>query len=234
MELMMNFENGVSQATMRRLPVYLHLLRRYKEEGAESVSCSDIGKELGLDPTQVRKDLEVSGNVGRPRVGFNIVPLIVAIENFLGWNKVNEAFLAGAGNLGSALLGYERLKNYGVHIVAAFDSDEVKVGSEIYGRQVLHIDRLTDLVLRMHVLIGIITVPGAHAQSVADMMVAGGIRAIWNFSPVSLKLPNHIIVQNEELYYSLAALSRKLADNLNKDPHIRGITTDASNTNPTA
>ncbi len=221
--------SGVSQATLRRLPVYLHLLHRYTAEGIESISCSDIGKELDLDPTQVRKDLEVTGTAGRPRVGFPVTPLIVAIENFLGWNKVNEAFLAGAGNLGSALLGYERLKNYGVHIVAAFDTDPRKVGSEIYGRHVLHVDRLRDLASRMHVLIGIITVPGECAQSVADLMVEGGIRAIWNFSPVSLKLPGHVIVQNEELYYSLAALSRNLADTLKKDQSVGGTITDASN-----
>jgi redox-sensing transcriptional repressor len=221
--------NGVSQATLRRLPIYLHLLRRYTAEGVESISCSDIGRELDLDPTQVRKDLEATGTAGRPRVGFQVIPLIVAIENFLGWNKVNEAFLAGAGNLGSALLGYERLKNYGVHIVAAFDTDPIKIGSEIYGRQVLHIDRLKELASRMHILIGIITVPGDCAQSVADQMVEGGIRAIWNFSPVSLRLPSHIIVQNEELYYSLAALSRNLADSLRKDQSIGATNTDASN-----
>lgn len=218
----------VSQATLRRLPTYLHLLRRYKTEGNEFVSCTDIGAELGLDPTQVRKDLEVTGNAGRPRVGFTIAALIDAIESFLGWNKVNEAFLAGAGNLGTALLGYDRLKDYGVHIVAAFDADPAKVGTEIYGRQVLPIERLAVLAARMHVLIGIITVPGDRAQQVADMMVAGGIQAIWNFAPVSLRLPKHIIVQNEELYYSLAALSRRLADSMKQAQQTGGATTDAS------
>jgi redox-sensing transcriptional repressor len=218
----MKHEAGVSQATMRRLPVYLHLLRRHQDDGVQYISCSDVGRELGLDPTQVRKDLEVTGNVGRPRVGFTVAALIEAIESFLGWNKVNEAFLAGAGNLGTALLGYGRLKNYGINIVAAFDADPARIGREIYGRQVLSVERLADLAVRMHVLIGIITVPAEHAQAVADVMVAGGIRAIWNFAPVSLRLPASIIVQNEELYYSLAALSRKLADVLKRDPCIGG------------
>ncbi len=224
----MRHEHGVSQATMRRLPVYLHLLHRHREEGLQYISCSDVGRELGLDPTQVRKDLEGTGNVGRPRVGFTVASLIDAIESFLGWNKVNEAFLAGAGNLGTALLGYGRLRNYGINIVAAFDADPRRIGGEVYGRQVLSIDRLADLAARMHVLIGIITVPGEHAQSVADLMVAGGIRAIWNFAPVSLRLPAHIIVQNEELYYSLAALSRKLADTLKSEPQLGGTHGHAS------
>lgn len=223
----MDTGTGISQATMRRLPVYLHLLRRYQAEGAANISCSDIGKQLGLEPTQVRKDLEVTGNVGRPRVGFSVPALIHVIEDFLGWNKVNEAFLAGAGNLGRALLGYERLKNYGVHIVAAFDSNPALIGTEIYGRLVMPIERLGELAARMHVRIGIITVPGEHAQAVADAMVAGGVRAIWNFAPVSLRLPKDIIVQNEELYYSLAALSRRLSDKLTK-PDETGVIPDAS------
>lgn len=226
----MGSQSGVSQATLRRLPVYLHLLRRHQDEGAQQISCSDIGKELGLDSTQVRKDLEATGEVGRPRIGFAVAPLIVGIENFLGWNNVNEALLAGAGNLGTALLGYERLLSYGVNIVAAFDANAAKVGTEIYGRQVLHISRLSDLAARMHVQIGIITVPGEHAQAVADMMVAGGIRAIWNFAPVSLRLPKHIIVQNEELYYSLAALSRKLADDIGQTMQTGDVNSHANAT----
>lgn len=217
-------EPYVSEATLRRLPAYLHLLRRFKEQGAGNVSCSDIGRHLGLDPTQVRKDLEVTGNVGRPRVGFSLVPLINAIETFLGWNNVNDAFLVGVGNLGTALLCYEGFKDYGVHIVAAFDSDPAKVGSEVCGRQILPVGRLADLARRMHVRIGIITVPGKYAQAVADTMIDGGIRAIWNFAPVNLRLQKHVIVQNEELYYSLAALSRKLASQMKLTPARGGKT----------
>jgi redox-sensing transcriptional repressor len=228
----MTSEIAISQATLLRLPVYLHLLHRYSAEGKNNISCSDIGAELGLDPTQVRKDIEVTGNVGKPRVGFSVPALIIAMEDFLGWNKVNEAFLAGAGNLGAALLAYDRLKNYGVHIVAAFDNSPTKIGTELYGRQVLPIERVCDLAARMHVLIGIITVPGDQAQKVADMMVAGGIKAIWNFAPVSLRLPKHIIIQNEELYYSLASLSRKLAADLKQSQETGGTTIDGTDASP--
>lgn len=217
----MSHTSYVSEATLRRLPTYLHLLRTHHQQGAEHVSCSAIGKELRLDPTQVRKDLEVTGSVGRPRIGFPVADLIEAIETFLGWNNVHDAFLAGAGNLGYALMGYDRLKDYGVHIVAAFDNDPRKIGTEVHGRQVLPIGRLESLVQRMHVRIGIITVPAEHAQTVADRMVAGGILAIWNFAPVSLRLPQHIIVQDEELYYSLAALSRQVGDRL-RSPREKG------------
>ena len=222
----------VSHATLRRLPQYLHLLRQRLEQGAVRVSCSDIGRELQLDPTQVRKDLEVTGSPGRPRIGFSVPDLVEAIEEFLGWNRVNEAFLAGVGHLGTALLNYSRLRNYGVHIVAAFDTDPAKIGTELGGRQVLPLERITGLA-GMHVRIGIIAVPAEEAQRVADMMVAGGIQAIWNFAPVSLQVPKRIIVQNEELYYSLAALSRKLAANRKQSLKIGGAThhgTDAVTT----
>lgn len=227
----MGHETGISQATLRRLPIYLHLLRGYQDKGLVNVSCSDIGRELGLDPTQVRKDMEATEVVGKPRVGFDVTSLIDAIEDFLGFNKVNEAFLAGTGNMGKALLGYGRLKNYGIEIVATFDSDPRKIGTEIFGRQVMPIDKLPDLTQRMHVLIGVITVPGEHAQAVADLMVAGGIRAIWNFAPVTLRVPPHVIVQNVELYYSLAALSRKLEATLKQDHEHRSTGDNASSTN---
>jgi len=201
----------VSEPTLRRLPLYLHHLRELASEAPAFISCTDIGRHLNLDPTQVRKDLEVTGIVGKPRVGYIVAELIQKIEDFLGWNNLNEAFLVGAGNLGMALLGYDRLRHYGVSIIAAFDTDDAKVGTTIYGKQVLPLEKLSDLARRMHVQIGIITVPGAAAQSVADLMVKGGIRAIWNFAPVTLRVPEEIIVQNEELYYSLASLSSKLA-----------------------
>ncbi|HEY3320735.1 MAG TPA: redox-sensing transcriptional repressor Rex [Planctomycetota bacterium] len=225
----------ISEATLRRMPTYLHLLYRYLERGEENVSCSAIGAELNLDPTQVRKDIEATGVIGKPRVGFAVVGLIGAIEEFLGWNKVNEAFLVGVGHLGTALLGYQRMQNYGVSIIAAFDADLSKVGTQIHGREVLAIERLTDLAKRMHVHVGIITVPAEHAQKVADVMVAGGIQAIWNFAPVSLRVPEHVLVRNEELYYSLAALSRKLAQNFNmNNAHRQEVSTHGNDASAAA
>lgn len=182
------------------------------------MSCSLIGKELRLDPTQVRKDLEITTVVGRPKIGFVVDDLIFGIETTLGWRNVNEAFLAGAGSLGTALLGYGRFRDLGLDIVAAFESDAAKVGTWSHGKAILAIEALPDLARRMGIHIGIITVPAPVAQHVADLMVSGGILAIWNFAPVSLQVPDEVIVQNEELYYSLAALSRKLAQRMNVPP----------------
>jgi redox-sensing transcriptional repressor len=175
------------------------------------VSCSTIGRDLNLVPVQVRKDLQYTGIVGKPKTGYSVPELILAIESFLGWNNVNEAFLAGAGNLGTALLGHERFSRFGLQIVAAFDTDPRKIGQWIHGKAVLPLDKLSDLAKRMSIHLGIITAPAEEAQSVADEMVKGGILAIWNFAPVRLKLPAGTIVHNEDLYSSLASLSWKLA-----------------------
>jgi redox-sensing transcriptional repressor len=202
---------AVPEPTLKRLPLYHRLLKEMQQAGRPSVSCTDIGAELKLDPTQVRKDLEVVGVSGRPRVGFVTQDVVQGIEEFLGWKKVNEAFLVGAGSMGSALLGYRKFEECGLKIVAAFDTHPAKIGRQIHGKHVLSLDKVTDLAQRMHVLIGIITVPAPEAQAVADMLVAGGILAIWNFAPVRLRVPDNLIVHNEDLYCSLASLSQKLA-----------------------
>ena len=212
----------VPEPTLKRLPLYHRFLKELQPTGRESVSCTDIGADLGLDPTQVRKDLEAAGITGRPRIGYTILNLIDGIEEFLGWKKANEAFLVGAGSMGSALLGYHKFEDCGLRIIAAFDADPLKSGKTIHGKHVLPLEKLTELAQRMHVLLGIITVPAAGAQAVAEMMVAGGIRAIWNFAPLRLRMPEHIIVHNEDLYCSLASLSQKLARELQENP-LRGV-----------
>jgi redox-sensing transcriptional repressor len=193
------------------LPQYHHYLVDLEAAGTHQISCSAIGRDLGLVPVQVRKDLQYTGIVGRPKTGYSVSELIMSIETFLGWNNVNEAFLVGVGNLGTALLGHERFTQFGLRIVAAFDTDPVKIGQWIHEKAVLSLDKLADLAPRMSIHLGIITTPAGVAQSVADEMIKGGIQAIWNFAPVKLKVPEHIIVHNEDLYNSLASLSWKLA-----------------------
>ena len=202
---------SIPQPSLRRLPQYHHYLVDLAAKGIGRVSCSMIGRDLSLIPVQVRKDLQYTGIIGKPKTGYSVRELILAIETFLGWNNVNEAFLVGAGNLGTALLGHERFSSFGLQIVAAFDADPSKVGVWIHGKAVLPLDKLCDLAQRMSIHLGIITAPAEVAQEIADEMVRGGIQAIWNFAPVKLKVPEHIIVHNEDLYSSLASLSWKLA-----------------------
>jgi redox-sensing transcriptional repressor len=201
----------IPEPSLRRLPQYHHYLVELETKGVQVVSCSTIGRDLQCLPVQVRKDLQFTGIVGKPKVGYSVRELITSIETFLGWNNVNEAFLVGVGNLGTALLGHERFTRFGLHIVAAFDTDESKIDRWIHGRAVLSLDKLADLARRMSIHLGIITAPPESAQAVANEMVKGGIQAIWNFAAVKLNVPPEIIVHNEDLYSSLASLSCKLA-----------------------
>lgn len=212
------FSKPVPEPTLRRLPLYHRFLKEVESAGRENISCTDIGQHLKLDPTQVRKDLEAAGIEGRPRIGYALCDVVNGIEQFLGWKNVHETFLVGAGSMGAALLGYKKFEQCGLNIVAAFDADPLKAGTQIHGKRVLPLDQLVDLARRMRILIGIITVPAVAAQSVADLMVKGGIRAIWNFAPIRLRVPDHIIVHNEDLYCSLASLSQKLAKALQTHP----------------
>lgn len=202
---------SIPQASLRRLPDYHHYLVELAARGITQVSCSVIGRDLNCVPVQVRKDLQYTGITGKPKTGYAVHELIQSIEEFLGWNNVNEAFLVGAGNLGTALLGHERFTKFGLRIVAAFDASPARIGERIHDRIVLPMDKMVDLAQRMSIHLGIITCPAEVAQGVADEMVKAGIQAIWNFAPVRLKVPELVFVHNEDLYSSLASLSWKLA-----------------------
>lgn len=193
--------------SIRRLPSYLRLLRDLRSVGTIRISCTAIAKELALDSTQVRKDLALTGIAGRPRVGYELTPLIQAIEGFLGWTRPAAAFLAGAGNLGRALMGYGDFRRCGLDIVAAFDVAGEKIGREMFGRPVHCLRDIPRLARRLGVGLGVIAVPASAAQEAADAMMAGGIVGIWNFAPVRLELPRRVRVENVELVSSFAVLS---------------------------
>lgn len=203
-------EKVVRMPSVKRLPGYLCILKRFHIQGREFVSTTHLADEIGLGPIVVRKDLEIAGITGKPKVGYPVSELIEGIENFLGWNNATDAFLAGVGCLGSALMGYQGIRNNGLNIVAGFDSDPAKTGTTVHGRQILPLKKLPDLVKRMHVKIGILTVPAEAAQSVAEMMISAGIKGIWNFTNVDLKTDSDVVVQKEDLSSGLAALSVKL------------------------
>ena len=207
---------AISVQTLKRLPVYLNYLKSLDREKTKIISSPIIAKALGLNEVQVRKDLAAIKSGGRPRTGYLLEKLIGDLDEFLGYGNVNEAVLAGAGHLGRALLSYQGFSSYGLNIVVGFDVDETVIGTEIGGKRILHTDKLVSLCKRMHVNIGIIAVPAAHAQEVCDLMVEAGILAVWNFAPVKLTVPDHILVQNEDMASSLAVLSKHLKKKLNK------------------
>jgi len=197
----------VSRATVKRLSLYLYLLENLGGQGVEYISCAEVARAFGFEPTQVRKDFEVTGEVGTPRIGFRVATLFARIREFLGWDVTQDAFLVGAGNLGRALLGYRDFEKYGLNMVAVFDRDPRKIGSTIFEKEIYPLTKLPELARKMHVYIGVVTVPGAQAQGVVDLMVSAGIKAIWNFAPAPVQIPKSVILENARLTQSLAILT---------------------------
>jgi redox-sensing transcriptional repressor len=216
----MNTTKIASQPTIKRLPSYLHVIENAQREGKEFISGTVIAEELDLEPIQVRKDLAVTGIVGKPRIGFPVDKLIEAIYTFLEWDQDHPAILVGAGNLGTALMGYREFQRRGLNIVAAFDPDKTKIGTEIHGTEVFSVGQMHEKIQEFGARIAILTVPSAHAQAVADLLVKAGIRAIWNFTNIKLKVPPHIIVQKEDLSSGYAVLSVKMR--MNQAEHVSG------------
>lgn len=196
--------------TLRRLPQYHRFLLEASRKGLQELSATAIAEELQLLPILVRKDLAATGCVGIPKRGFLVRELLEAIENCLGWNRTNEAFLVGVGSLGRALLSYRGFEKNNVEILAGFDIDPEKHKTKVNGKPVFALEQLPDLARRMKVKIGIITVPTEQAQGVADLLVDAGIRAIWNFAPLTLQVSDDVFVQYEDLSASLAVLSAHL------------------------
>jgi len=204
----------IPQPSLHRLPIYYRQLLAALDAGREYVSSDELGRAAGVPGAQVRKDLSYLAEKGRPGVGYQAYKLSEHLEEFLGLVNDKEAVLVGAGNLGNTLVSYPEFERYGLQIIALFDADPAKCGLSIAGRQVLPITKLENLVRRLRIKMGIITVPASAAQSVADQMVAGGIMVIWNFAPCTLTLPDYILVKNEDLAVELAILSHHITQRL--------------------
>ena len=199
----------ISKAVSKRLPGYLAYLKSIPHDGPAYISATALANALGMGEVQVRKDLAMVSDGGRPKLGYLRENLIDDIEQFLGYDNTTDAVLIGAGKLGQALLGYSGFGDYGLNILAAFDiapRPEGKLGN----KPIYHIDQLENFCRTNKVLMGIITVPGSFAQQVCDQLIACGIKAIWNFAPTHLEVPPNILVQYENMATSLAVLSMHL------------------------
>jgi redox-sensing transcriptional repressor len=163
---------------------------------------------------QVRKDLALASDRGRPKIGYITSELISDLEHFLGYDNYTDAVLVGVGNLGRAFLSFENFESYGVKIVAAFDSNPELIGKTIEKVKVLDTVKIANICERMALHVGIITVPSYCAQEICNRLIDGGVRAIWNFAPINLNVPKNVIVKNEDMAASLAVLTRQLTDSI--------------------
>jgi redox-sensing transcriptional repressor len=204
------FLGKVPEPTLRRLPWYLSNLKLLRQKGEQYVSSTQLSKETNIDASQIAKDLSFVRVTGRTRVGYEVETLITVLEDFLGFTRIHKAFLFGVGSLGGALLRDTGLEHFGLQIVAAFDVNPNLVGTTLCGIPIYHTDEFEQKMLEYDVNIGVLTVPIEIAQAVTDKMVAGGIKAVWNFTPFRIRVPESIVVQNTSLYAHLALMFNRL------------------------
>lgn len=201
---------GIPIPTLYRLSLYYQQLLLSAKKGQAYISSVELGKATGSAPEQVRKDLSFLMGQGKSRVGYETKKLACIIEDYLGLMENKNAVLVGAGNLGHALASYQGFAHYGFRIVALFDNDPVKIGSKAGNMQILPVEELTRRVEQLNIRIGVITTTPQPAQEIAEMMIKGGIKAIWNFSTVHLVVPQDVLVRDADLSLELAVISHYL------------------------
>jgi len=210
-------QNAVSEYTIRRLPLYLHVLDKLQAEGREVFSASELSRMLGIYHTLVRKDLSIAGLKGRPRVGHRVDDAIAQLKEYLGWDRVLNALVVGAGNLARALMGYREMSLTGIRIVALIDNDPAKIGTQMRGVPIYSPDDIPRLKAEFGIAVAIITTPAAQAQSVADQLVGNGIRTLWNFTLPVLHLPADVVVEHTHFFSNMAVVTYK---HKNAKPHL--------------
>ena len=204
--------NGYSipKATLGRLPQYLQYLKSLPKQDGATISATAIARGLLLGDVQVRKDLAAVSGAGKPKIGYELEALIYDLERHLGYDRFTNAILVGAGKLGRALLDYDGFEEFGVKIVAGFDCNEQAFQIGKNTTSILPIRDMSTYCAEHNVRLGIITVGQGSAQDVCDMLVRCGIEAIWNFAPCTLRVPEGVLLKQENLALSLAHLNNQI------------------------
>ncbi|KZE77277.1 redox-sensing transcriptional repressor Rex [Paenibacillus elgii] len=197
----------ISEAVVRRLPVYLRFLNELSKKNVQTVSSQDLGQKLDLNPAQIRKDLAYFGEFGKKGIGYDVDYLIEKIRQILKLDKIIPVALVGAGNLGRALCNYNAYLKDNMKIVAVFDSHESKIGDTINNLKVKSTNEMKATIQELKVRIGIITVPAAEAQQVANQFVEAGVEAILNFAPMIIKVPSEMRVHHADFTTELQSLA---------------------------
>ena len=197
----------IPRKTVYRLSIYHRCLQRLKENHVETVSSEALAKAAGVKSTQLRKDLTYFGQFGTRGLGYNVSGLGGAIGEVLGSSRLQPVILVGVGNLGAALLRYGGFQKEGFEIVAAFDVKPDPQRVKGLKTQLIDATKMSAFILEHHIKMAILTVPAAHAQGVVNELVAAGVQAILNFSPVVLEVPKNVIVNNVDLAMELENLS---------------------------
>lgn len=200
-------QTNISEAVVRRLPIYLQVLHELKSREIQTVSSQELGNRLDYNPAQIRKDLAYFGDFGRKGIGYEVDYLIDKIRQILKINQTINVALIGAGNLGHALCNYNKYSNDNMQIVAVFDNFESKIGTRINNLTVQPMVELAQTVERQNIRIGIITVPAVEAQNVANQLVDAGVDGILNFAPTILRVNDEVRIQYADFTKELLSLA---------------------------
>ena len=206
----MAYKSRVSDAVVRRLPMYYRHLRDLEKAGVVRISSQELGERMNLTASQIRQDINCFGGFGQQGYGYHVSNLKERIAEILGLRHDYHVIIVGAGNIGRAVANYAGFDREGFHIQAMFDVSPALVGIDVHGVLVQPMEKLEAWLEAHNVDIAVLSVPKAHAQDTADMLVQGGVRAIWNFAPVDLALPEGVAVNNVHLSDSLHILSYRM------------------------
>jgi len=198
----------VSEAVIRRLPRYYRQLEMLFSQGVERISSNELAQQMNLNASQVRQDFNCFGGFGQQGYGYHVPTLYKEISNILGLDRTYKTVIVGAGNIGQALCNYDGFFQKGFQILALFDINEELVGKTICDRPIYHVDELESYIRQNNIDIGVITAKRRSAQAIADTLVAGGIRSIWNFVPIDISAP--VPIENVHLTDSMFTLAYKL------------------------
>ena len=200
----------IPEPALRRLPWYLAYVSLLRERGVEYVSSTGIARGINVDASQIAKDLSFLDIKGKTRIGYEVALLEHKLEEFLGFRKRHRAAIIGVGSLGRALMQDSGLTNYGLEVVAGFDVDPAKIGTTHEGMPVYDVACLGEKARELGMEIGIVTVPVEYAQDAADSIVEAGLKAIWNFTPYRIQVPEELGVTNTSIYAHLAVMYNRM------------------------
>ena len=189
-------KSSIPEVVVERLPIYIQKLNQFLREGRESVSSHEMAEALGVSSAQIRKDLSLFGGFGKQGTGYNVINLLESLRSILNLNQIWEVVLVGVGNLGQALLSYQGFSRKGFEIVLAFDNNPKIIGQTYAGIVVQDVMEMQNNICPRGVPIAILTVPAANAQEMADQLIRCGVKAILNYTPVTLKVPEDVRLAN--------------------------------------
>lgn len=217
----MNEGKKISMAVIRRLPRYYRYLSDLLKLDITKISSKELSQRMGITASQIRQDLNCFGGFGQQGYGYNVESLFNEIGNILGVNDKFNVVIIGAGNMGQALANYSNFEKRGFNVIGIFDVNPDLIGKKINGKEIMHFDRFEEFVKDKNVEIAMLCVPYEKTPSVAEKVASLGVKGLWNFSPMDLKITHDVIIENVHLSDSLMVLGYRLKEKLRKDAELK-------------